>query len=243
MDDPTGEPANPLQGLLGDLLKMLGTQTPAGGGAAWLDAARSLAQSVATEGGEDANPDPIERIRLEELARVAELHVADATGLAVGSGEHPVTFTAVSRATWARRALDAYRPLVETMIAAQGAVGLPDLSELQAGAFPTDQDAGFGLQDLLGRFAVTMGPVLVGLQFGSAAGHLARRALGQYALPVAWPPSDELLVVPQNVAAFAEDWSLPLEETELWVCVRELTTHAVLSRPTVAARMTELLQA
>jgi putative hydrolase len=34
---------------------------------------------------------------------------------------------------------------------------------------------------------------------------------------------------------------LPVDETQLWVCVRELTTHAVFSRPYVAERFGDLL--
>jgi putative hydrolase len=107
---------------------------------------------------------------------------------------------------------------------------------------PDSDDLG-GLGELLGRFASTMGPVLLGMQFGSAAGHLAQRALGRYALPIPWRGSDELLIVPRNVASFAEDWSLPVDQAQLWVCIRELTTHAVLSRPQVADRVSSLLDA
>ncbi len=80
----SGDPDNPMGGLLGDLLKVIGT----GPGAAdsWFEAARTLAFGVATDGGEDENPDPLVRIAYEELARVAELHVADATGIASASG-------------------------------------------------------------------------------------------------------------------------------------------------------------
>ena len=92
-----------------------------------------------------------------------------------------------------------------------------------------------------GQFALTLGPVLLGMQFGSAAGHLARRAFGQYALPLPWPESNTLLLVPGNVAHFAEDWSLPLQEVQLWVCVRELTMHAVLTRPGVRSSLPALL--
>jgi putative hydrolase len=94
---------------------------------------------------------------------------------------------------------------------------------------------------LLGQFALTLGPVFLGMQFGSAAGHLARRAFGQYALPLPWPESTTLLLVPGNVARFAEDWSLPLQEVQLWVCLRELTMHAVLTRPGVRASLMTLL--
>ena len=176
---------------------------------------------------------------------MAELHVTNTTGLSVTNGSHPLTFTSVGRGAWALKALDAWRPYLQRMVDAQetsgGGASLASLGDLGM-----DLDAsqmGGGIGDLLGQFASTMGPVMLGLQFGSAAGHLAQRALGQYALPLPWPASDELVVVPENIAVFAEDWSLPLDETELWVCIRELTAHAVLSLPHVAARLRELLEA
>jgi len=87
----------------------------------------------------------------------------------------------------------------------------------------------------------TMGPMLVGLQLGSAVGHLAQRAFGPYELPVPRPSTLSLLVVPANVNRFAEDWSLPRAEVRLWVCLRDLTVNAVMGRPHVAARLRDLL--
>jgi putative hydrolase len=227
-----GDPDDPISGLLGDLLKVIGggargTATP------WLEAARALAQGVAADGGTEANIDPIQRIKLEELARVVELHVEGTTGLSTGGRAY--SFVPVGRAAWANQALDGWRPLLERMVAVIEAA-------------PTDQAAEIdempdGLQALLGQFATTMGPIMLGLQFGSAAGHLARQALGQYALIVPWPRSNELLVVPENVAAFAADWSLPEDATLLWVCAHELTVQLVLDRPHVTARLNELLEA
>ena len=228
---------NPMGGLLGDLLKVIGS----GPGAAdsWFEAARTLAFGVATDGGEDENPDPLERIAFDELARVAELHVADATGIAPGSAAGGVSFETVGPGQWSFRVLEAYRPVLKAMVEAQqqGAAAVPpslDLSEL-------DPDGPAGLSGLLGQFALTLGPVFLGMQFGSAAGHLARRAFGQYALPLPWPESTTLLLVPGNVARFADDWSLPLQEVQLWVCLRELTMHAVLTRPGVRSSLATLL--
>jgi len=80
---PSGPSDNPFEGLpfFGDLAKLLGQ----GGGIPW-EAARSLALAVATEGQSEPNVDPVERIKLEQLARVAELHVANVTGLSTGGG-------------------------------------------------------------------------------------------------------------------------------------------------------------
>jgi putative hydrolase len=231
-----GDPDNPMGGLLGDLLKVIGSAP--GGGDAWFDAARTLAHGVATDGQNDDNADPLVRIAFEELARVAELHVTNATGISLTSGGSGVSFDAVGPGQWSFRALTAYRPTLQLMVDAQqqGAASVPptmDLGELD--------DISGGLGGLLSQFAITLGPVLLGMQFGSAAGHLARRAFGQYALPLPWPESNTLLLVPTNVATFAEDWSLPLQEVQLWVCLRELTMHAVMTRPGVRSSLLHLL--
>jgi putative hydrolase len=97
-----------------------------------------------------------------------------------------------------------------------------------------------GPADLMARWMATMGPMLAAIQLGSAVGHLARSTLGPYELPIP-RTSPRLLVVPANTTRFAEDWSLDPDEVRLWVCLREVTAHAVLSRPHVAERMRELL--
>ena len=209
----------------------------------WLESARALAQGVATDNTPEANADPLRRIHLEEVARVAELHVEATTGLAVGSGGHPVTVSSVTRGVLADRLLQSWLPYIRRMVEAQQSAvpTAPDTDALPDMGLDMDPASGSGLTEILGRFAATMGPMLLGLQFGSAAGHLAQRALGQHALPIPGPAGDDLAVVPVNIAAFAADWSLAAEETDLWVCVRELTAHAVLSLPQVAARLDELL--
>jgi putative hydrolase len=247
----SGDSDNPMGGLLGDLLKVIGSGSAAGGGDSWFEAARTLAFGVATDGGVDDNPDPLVRIAFEELARVAELHVADVTGITTGSvrsdpgtgqgggARAGVSFDTVGPGQWSFKVLEAYRPILKSMVEAQqhGAEAVPsslDLSEL-------GDDATSGLGGLLSQFAVTLGPVFLGMQFGSAAGHLAQRAFGQYALPLPWPESTTLLLVPSNVDRFAEDWSLPTQEVQLWVCVRELAMHAVLTRPGVRSSLFTLL--
>ncbi len=232
----SNDPDNPMGGLLGDLMKVIGSGPGAGDN--WFEAARTLAFGVATDGGQDEDPDPLVRIAFEELSRVAELHVAAATGITPSSGNTGVSFEAVGPGQWSFKVLEAYRPVLKSMVEAQqqGAAAVPstDLSEMNL-------EDGAGLGGLLGQFALTLGPVFLGMQFGSAAGHLARRAFGQYALPLPWPESTTLLLVPSNVARFAEDWSLPLQEVQLWVCLRELTMHAVLTRPGVRSSLTTLL--
>ena len=81
--DPDDDPFRNIP-LFGDLARMLQQQGPV----SW-DAARQLAASIATEGASEPNIDPLDRIKLEQLARVAELQVANATGLATSGNVRP----------------------------------------------------------------------------------------------------------------------------------------------------------
>src|SRR5580658_9717867 len=138
----SSDPDNPMGGLLGDLMKVIGSTS--GGGDAWFDAARTLAHGVATDGQNDDNADPLVRIAFEELARVAELHVAAATGITSNAGG--ISFEAVGPGQWSFRVLEAYRPVLKSMVEAQqqGAAAVPasmDLTALDA----EDTDALGGL--------------------------------------------------------------------------------------------------
>lgn len=221
-----GGAGNPFEGLFGELAKLLSSQGPVN-----FEVARQLSQWMATGGVAEANPDPVERIRYEELVRVADLHVAGATGLSTSVTGHLLSVVPVGRAEWARRTLDAFKPLFEGL-----AEGL---------AF--DDDDGDGTDpdpetNLMGGVTEVVGPLLLGIQAGSMVGHLARRALSEYELPVPRPQSDQLVLVPANVTDFANDWSLAIDDVRLWLCLNELTHHAVLGRPHVRARLDQLLR-
>ena len=239
-----GQGPNPF-GFLGDLMKMFITDGPLN----W-QIARQAALAVATGGQPEPNVDPLERLRLEELLRVADLHVADATGLATSQGGRVVAVRAVTRAEWAYHTLDHYRPLFEGLASALTTTPQPPTTGSGApgggGAGPVDPFAGlFDPADpeagLLGSLPQVLGPFFLGAQAGTLCGHLARQAMGQYELPVPRPPGGELLMVPSAITAFAADWTLPADDVRLWVCLSELALHAVLGRPHVRGRLEELL--
>lgn len=217
---------NFLEQLLGDLLQLMGGES----GADRIELARGLAVSVATGGQPEANVDPVARIRLEELVRVAELHVAELTGLSPTAGGTPLLVDAVGPGAWAHRTVADWRFLLETMTAGAG--------QAAGGAVP--EGLGSEAGELMARFMAGMGPMLAALQLGSAVGHLARSTLGQYEVPIP-RQAPGLLVIPANVDRFASDWSLDPDEVRLWVCLREVTIHAVLGRAHVAERLRSLV--
>ncbi|MDA8287727.1 MAG: zinc-dependent metalloprotease [Actinomycetota bacterium] len=225
--------------MLGDLLKMLRTDSPI----QW-DLALQLAQSVASEGTSEPNVDPMARMRFEEFVRIAELQVADVIGMSVNPSGRSIGVVAVNRTEWARRALESWRWLIVDIARAlspgPSATGAELASALGASlSGESDQD----LSALLAQWASAMAPAMIAMQVGSVVGHLAHQTLGQYELPLPWRGSSELVVVPGNVAEFVESWSLQGDDVTLWLAVRDVATHAVMARPHVAERLASLLVA
>src|SRR5919202_2495123 len=181
---------NPFEGfpLFGDLARMFASQGPVN----W-DVARQMALWIATEGKPQGNVNPLERIRLEELARVADMHVSTATGLSTSISGGILSVLPVTRGDWALHSLESYRPILERL-----ATALNDAEPVEAD--PTT--------DLLGNLGKMLGPVLLGLQSGVMLGHLGRHSFAQYDLPLPRRPADQLLIIPANIDAFAGEWGL-----------------------------------
>jgi putative hydrolase len=230
---PTGDPFEGMP-FLGDIARLLGQQ----GGGAW-ESARQLAISVASGGQSEPNVDPVERMQIEQLARVADLRVADATGLSTSVSGRAVSVLPVNRTRWVMDTLDAYRPLVERLAEALGPNDEDDAGDDEP-MEPGDPLAGM-FSGMLEMFQ----PMVLAMTAGSMVGHLARRTFGQYDLPIPRPATgahaDELLLVLPNLDEFAAEWSLAAEDLRLWICVNEVAHHAVLAVPHVRARMDDLL--
>lgn len=233
--DPPSEPfeePDPFHNVpfFSDLARVIGTQGPV----SW-DAARQLAMSLATNGRPESNVEPVQRMRLEELLRVAELRVADATGLSTSITGQSLSAAPVNRSQWIAGSLDAYRPLFEDMARALGQTRAA--SREAPGAAGGD-----AVNQWIDSVMKLLSPMMLGMTAGSMLGHLARRSLGQYDLPLPRPPSDQLLFAVPNIVGYAREWSLREEDVLLWVCVHEVTHHAVLGLPHVRERLLSLLR-
>ncbi len=202
---------NPFSGIpfLGDIASIFGGSEDQ----LW-EGARQAANQLATGGELEHNVDPVERHRLSEISRVAELHVAHVTGLQVAGQLEPVT-----RSGWATSALETIRPLMDR------------LSERLKQPDPAEQDPFAGLLAM-------MSPMTVAMTAGMMAGHLATSAFGNSDLMI---PMPRVLIVTANIAEFANEWSLDVDDVMLWVAIREHTMHAVLAIPEVHAELHSLL--
>ena len=185
--------------------------------------AKQIAMAIASGGTSEPNVDPVERMEFENLLRVAELHVNKVTGLPP-SRSGSLTIEPVTKAGWATHSLDALKPLL---------VGLASIG--------TDEVEDFGdVPSEISQMMALLAPMMAEMTTGTMVGLLATRCLGTYDLPIP-REDDRILLVAPNIDAFGEDWSIPKEDLRLWICLHEVTHHAVLGIPHIRKNLSGLL--
>ncbi len=201
----------PFGPMFDDLMRMLSQQGPD----AWYVNATQMAMSIARGDDGDPNAQPALRQRVEQLAPLVSRHVAARLGQPVADNAEALT-----RSQLTERALQQWRPLLDPMVALTQ--NLPTL-----GTESEEDPAG-----LMAQFASTLGPLFLGFQLGSVAGHFSERAFSLAALPL--PRSFAPALVVNNVARFAEEWSLDLDQVMTFALANEMVSAVVLSQPGIS---------
>ncbi len=229
---------NPFNFDLGEMMKMLQSpeelarimrmlQSP---GPVNMEIARETAQAMANvdeETGEQRVEPPIEADAsraFDDVVRAVQLMVGEATGITAAL---TVPARTVDRTTWSNLTLDGLEPVLGALATALGR---------------TDPDAGAETAPMANIFSPDMFfsmmmPPLLGGWAGSMIGVLSHRALGQYDLPLPLAQAPTLLFVTHNVDAFAEQWSLPIDELRYALALREVVHGAQRAVPWVRDRL------
>ncbi len=231
--------------LFGDLAKMMQQQGSLDWNAAQQFALSVLADPSAAPDNRQLmnNVDPLDRIKLEEYGKIAEMFVTATTGFPVAPNGQSIAVNALTPVQWVTETLARWKPIVEKLGAA-----LRQSSSTGSGAsssvvdpssdFGSDVEAGFAsmLNGILGMVA----PTMLGMSTGSMAGHQAKRAFSLYELPV---PASELRigVVPATIDAFANEWSIDVDSLRLWVVLHDMTYQTLMNIPHVYARLNKLI--
>ncbi len=200
--------------------------------------ARQVGIANAQEGRGDPAPTDHDRELLEEVVRVAELHVARFTGLEPPSDVAAVR--PVRRAEWVTANTESLRELMDPAarrIAA--AMGEASKGMLPDGMGGSSESAPEVAQ--IGALMQQLSPLLLGAQVGSVLGFLGQRVLGQYDVAVPRSGPGALLFVTPNLAAFERDWSLDPTEFRTFVAIHEVTHRFEFARPWARERFAELL--
>lgn len=247
--DPEPNPFGDLAAGLNQIFQLFGMGgAPGAAGVDWARAREAAAAMAAAEAGPagESNVDPLVRMQFEQLARVAELHVGQVTGLTLAHGGAGLTLAPVNRSQWATRTVDDYRPLFEQLAGTLSTMmrdqlddlspdDMQEMSAMMPAGMPIDFTA------IMSGLSGLIGPLMLVSIAGSTVGQLGSRAFGSYDLPIPRPPSDELLVVATAVDEFGTDWSLPADDLRLCICIDEMAHHATLSIPHVRERLSALL--
>jgi putative hydrolase len=193
--------------------------------------ARQVGIASASWSAEDPAPTLEDQRAFEEAVRVAELRVAEFTGLEPPSDVARVE--TVRRSRWVEANIEGLRALLEPAAAKIGDA----VVRAQREALPEAEEAR-GMTQLVGQLS----PLLLGAQVGTVLGTLGQHVLGQYdiALPRAGGSGILLFVVP-NIAAFEKDWSLDSTEFRTWVAIHEVTHRFEFARSWTLPRFRELL--
>lgn len=248
-----GDEPNPFGDMaagLNQIFSLFGGLGPGGGLGPTPDwsQAKQQAAAIASGGVSEPNMDPLVRIQFEQLARVAELQVEQLTGFVLSRGGHGLAVTPVTRAQWTSATIDGYRSLFERLAGSIGAMMTGQLGELSTEDIDEMSSMmppglGIDMSAIVAGMSSFIGPIMLVTMTSSTVGQLARRAFGFYDLPVPRAAGDEILVLATNIDEFSEQWSLPVDDLRLSVCIHEMAHHAVLSQPHIRDRLNELLAA
>jgi len=204
-------------GFMGDLMKLLGQQNPN----SWLETARALALTIAR--GEDADPNPLpeERLRLEQYGPLVARHVEMLLGVPQVTPARAATRTDLSES-----ALRDWSPLVAP--------------SAHAPSTPADSPDDNPLAPMLAQLGATMGPLFLGFQLGSVAGHFSETAWSLGAIPLP-RENDERDIIVNNVARFADEWSLDHDQAMIYALAYEHTAATYLRQDGTATALRALL--
>jgi uncharacterized protein (DUF2342 family) len=128
--------------------------------------------------------------------------------------------------------LEAWTPRLETLLAASSSA---QPFEGLDGAVPKELEA------FMSQMLSAMAPVLIGLQIGSACGHLAMEAFGPHDVPLPVGRHDVLTIVAPNVDAFAEAWSIDASSAQILALAQELVASQILHVNHVDLALSDLL--
>ena len=196
------------------------------------DMARQFAMMTATNSSAEPNVEPTSRIAVHQLATIADLHVRDITGLSTSDTTQPPVIEVVNRSTWVHHTIEAFKFYFSDFSADSTSANSTESLELESN----------GMDAMMSNLTKMMAPAMLGMSVGSMIGQLSLRTFGQYDLPLPREPKSQLLFVARNSEEFAKDWSIKVEDMQMWLLIQELTFHALFRIKFVRDAVTDLVK-
>ncbi len=182
-----------------------------------------LAIKVATEDKPEPTVEPAHRMRLEELFRVAELHINSTAGLPMDAANRKPDI--LTRKEWVTNLLKDFWPIFSPEASEEISLGDP--------------------MALVQNLMIKLSSTARLMQIGGMLGELSHSAFGYYVLPIPPPTrksSRPIGILSSNIEAFSKEWALDFDQAGLWVCTTEILSHTILSRPVVRDTLWQLYE-
>ncbi|NBY44685.1 MAG: hypothetical protein EBQ64_01670 [Acidimicrobiia bacterium] len=196
------------------------------------DMARQFAMMTATNSNTEPNVEPTSRIAVQQLASVADLHVRDVTGLSTSDSTQPPVIDVVTRSTWVHHTIEAFKFYFSDFSGNSTSAASNDGLDIDSS----------GIDAMMSNLTKMMAPAMLGMSVGSMIGQLSLRTFGQYDLPLPREPKSQLLFVARNCEEFAIDWSIKVEDMQMWLLIQELTFHSLFRINFVRDAVTNLVK-
>ena len=196
------------------------------------DMARQFAMMTATNWNTEPNVEPTSRIAVQQLASVADLHVRDVTGLSTSDSTQPPVIDVVTRSTWVHHTIEAFKFYFSDFSGNSTSAASNDGLDIDSS----------GIDAMMSNLTKMMAPAMLGMSVGSMIGQLSLRTFGQYDLPLPREPKSQLLFVARNCEEFAIDWSIKVEDMQMWLLIQELTFHSLFRINFVRDAVTNLVK-
>jgi len=234
--NPFGLPGggqNPFGFDMTEIMRMLQSPGPVN-----MEVARTTAQTMATvdlDTGQQQPEPPVSNTdehAYDDVVRAVGHMVAETTGI---SAALTLPARGVARSEWSRTTLTGLEPVFGALATALG--------RSNAAGVEPDATAPFSQDALFGMVMQQIVPLLLGAWAGSMIGMLSHRTLGQYDLPLPLEGAPTLVFVVPNVESFAKEWSLPAEQLQHALALREVVHGAQRAVPWVRTRLVRLASA
>jgi putative hydrolase len=213
-----------------------------GGPVNWELAKNVARQTVAAKG--DSSVLEIERGKVTEAVRLADLWLEDATTLPTGIRAS----RAWSRAEWVEETLPVWSklcdPIAARAVEAMGGMLSEDPDQISGDLPPemraamTAMTGGLGPLGGLGEMMRRIGGMMVGGQAGAAVGALAQEVVSSTDVGLPLGPAGTAALLPAGVAAFGAGLSIDADEVRLFLALRETAHHRLFEHvPWLRARL------
>lgn len=226
MSDDTPSGSNPFEFLITDMMRAMGSQAQDP-----LSMVTQFVQMANTDPASSANADPSQRIRQEELHRIAALHVENLDFLPSSFSASQTATEAQSPIAFANESVREWSPYILALLEAM-APATPAISGLEP---ENPQEA--SLMSMIGQFGASLTPMLSAAQVGSLIGHFSKDSLGSNDIVIPRHSTKKVALVSSAVARFAKSWSLPEDSVTLWLLTRELAILSLLSLEHIIDRL------